>query len=268
MTQTNWSYDQSPQETGPALASASQLNAIADCEGIYHSKYIAKDPRLPTGDRLVIGSVVDSLLSEHYAGRLDEITLDEAEHYFKIERARSADTGATWMLEDKWKLSKRQNLMLKIVDLCHLYISDVKEMGWESIETQKKVVGVIEGQQFQGYVDWIYKDKDGVGHIVDWKVKTRRERLDFRHIMQLSIYAYLLGSSKVEAHYLVPYTKEVAWIKRETKPLSIEVIKQYLARRDRINAGGELLLNPMSRLCSENWCPAWHTCPSGGRRHT
>ena len=235
---------------------------------MYRSKYVMKEEPLPTGERLVIGSVIDTLLSEYYGGRLEEITLDEVEHYFKIERARSADTGADWMLEDKWKLSKRQDLFLKIIDLLYMYIEEMNKEGVTTVATQKHVEGVIEGQKFHGYIDWIYKDKNGKGVIVDWKVKAQRSQLDFTHAVQLSVYAYLTGTSNIEAHYLVPYTKTVGWIRRDTKPLNIELIKSLIKRREIINKGGEVILNPNSRLCSPKWCQAWYGCLAGELRHS
>ena len=207
------------------------------------------------------------MLSDWFTNKLTALTPVEIEHYFKIERHRSSDTGAKWMMEEKWSYLRRQDLWLKISDLLNEYVEQVKLSEWTTVTVQQHVEGVIEGQKFHGYIDWMYQDKDGKNHIVDWKVKQRKDRLDFTHRVQLSIYAYLLGVWNIEAHYLVPYTKKPGWIIHRDKPLDLEIIKHFIKQRDRINRPpGDLVLNPLSRLCSPNWCPAWHGCIAGGRR--
>ena len=256
----------------PTYISPSQLKNIFMCEGLYQSKYILNDPSTPFGANMISGTIIDSIFTDFFSKRINGekvefMDLDQIEAIYMKERDRALETGADWVFEKAWLFNKRQDLWLRMRELGQKYVTWFDEQGYEALFAQKKVEGVIDGENYYGIVDLIYRRPDGTGVIVDWKLQTRRNQLRIDHHLQVSIYAWMTGTWDMELHYLVPYGKEIGWkIHHSLKPLSKEFITSLAKKRERIHQG-DVILNPSNNWCNPKMCAAWHHCPVGEARN-
>lgn len=246
--------------------SPSRVVASIHCERYHHAKYVRQLPDTPHSVELVVGATLDEVLSDLVGGYLLAGDRDSfvGNHDLHLVRAvldrktiEAEATGASWMQADSWD---PETMARKCLDLIDRYWRD--RDGTEWVATQTELSGELWGHQFYGILDAVYLDpttSDEV--IVDWKSKKRRDPMDFLHKVQLSLYAHMRNVKLIEAHYLVPWTKDPGFVIHRTARMPREILEPFVTRQRVLEQGAEPTLNPSSRVCSEKYCPAWGSCP-------
>lgn len=248
--------------------SPSQVKAMLECEGYFQAKYIHGLTETGRSEKLVVGRVIDdvlsSLVNDYLTSEFRETgdwlplhDLSIVEAHLASELAAAETEGETWPFQSKWLGS---TMALKILQTIDIYMRDVEGTRWEM--AQRELSCDVFGIPFKGFLDAAYTNDNGELVIIDWKSKSRRDNLDFMHRIQLSCYAWAMNTQLVEAHYIVPWTKEPGVIIHKTTRLPREIIEPYLSRRAELLGGSTPVLNPSSWRCGKA-CPAIHTCIVG-----